>query len=54
MEMESFSPTLFYSVQNTSEMCGVLHVLGGTFKTFLVQKRETRMVRELRAKFYVG
>lgn len=53
--MESFSPALFYEVQKISEiLCVVLHVLGETFIKFLVQKRETRMMRELRAMLYVG
>lgn len=49
-EMDSFSPALFYNIQDVSDiLCVVLHVLGGTLKTFLVQKRETRVVRGLRA-----
>lgn len=48
-KMESFSPALFYSVQSVWNIMCCLHVLGGTFKTPLVQKRESWMVRDLRA-----
>ena len=53
-EMESFNPALCCSVQSISEISFFLkHVLEDTFKILLVQKRETRTVRELRAMLHV-
>lgn len=52
-EMEIFIPALVYDVQNISEICITLHVLGGTLRKCLIQRRGTRMVKGRRAKLYV-